>query len=812
MLLLAAEVSTWFIHLPAELWVIRLLRLVFILFLTIGLFSTILKKELLLLSGQSERRVAEEQLQAQTAANGFLADLIRNSSQPLAVGAPDGRVMLANPAFERLTGYSAEELRSIDWETALTPPEWRELEREKLAEIHRTGRPARYEKEYIRKDGTRVPIELLTHEVTDAAGNPQHYYAFVTDMTDKKRSQEELRRSLERLEKVLDVQTVGVMFWDLTTGCMIDANETFLRMMGYSRSQVEAQELTWQKLTPPEYIAISRAEVEKFMATGRVGPYEKEYFREDGTRLWLLFAGSSLGNNQCVEFCVDISDRKKAESELRSVITNASVGIYRTTVADGGRFVFVNPAMLKMLGYSATEAMELNLERDVYLNPGERAELISSLRKAADFVVMEQAWRKKNGKELKIRSSGRLLRDETAEEFIESFAEDVTEERSIERQFHQAQKMEAVGRLAGGIAHDFNNILGVIVGYSELALDKVRESRELTEYIGQIKGAATRSANLTKQLLMFSRRSTVSLKIVDMNAVVNGLMKLLERAIGEDVSIKFRPGDAIATVQVDVGQMEQVLLNLVVNARDAMPEGGTIAIETKNVVLDENYRAGDESVIPGSYVMLSVSDTGCGMTKEIMSKIFEPFFTTKEVGKGTGLGLATVYGIVKRMNGHVWVYSEVGQGATFKIFLPAGLSPAEDSVESARPVSVGGTETVMVVEDDPDLLRLATNMLKSRGYAVVPANGIEQALELEKRHRGAIHVLLTDVIMPRGNGAELALRMRLLRPDIGTVFMSGYTGDVIAKQMGLVPNAGFVEKPFSLDSLLEAIQSVLRPT
>jgi len=788
------------------------LRVLFIFSLAIGLWRTILRKESLLLKGESERRLAAEQLEVQTAASGFLADLICNSSQPLAVGTPDGKLTLVNPAFEHLTGYSAEELRFIDHETTLTPPEWRDIERQKLAEIHRTGRPARYEKEYVRKDGTRVPIELLTHEVKDAAGNPQHYYAFVTDITDRKRSQEELQHSLERLEKVLDIQTVGVMFWDLTTGCMIDANKTFLRMMGYSRSQVEARELSWQKLTPPEYIDISRAEVEKFMSTGRVGPYEKEYFRGDGTRLWLLFAGSSLGNNQCVEFCVDISDRKKAEAELRSVITNASVGIYRTTVAEGGRFVFVNPAMLKMLGYSAPEAMGLNLEKDVYLNPWERAELVSSLRKATDFVVVEQAWRKKNGEELRIRSSGRLFRDENGEEFIESFAEDVTEERSIERQFHQAQKMEAVGRLAGGIAHDFNNILGVIVGYSELALDKVGQNRELTEYIGQIKGAATRSANLTKQLLMFSRRNNVSLKIVDMNAVVNGLMKLLERAIGEDVSIKFRPGELIASVEVDAGQMEQVLLNLVVNARDAMPGGGAITIETRNVVLDESYRSGDEAVIPGSYLMLSVSDTGCGMTKETMSKLFEPFFTTKEVGKGTGLGLATVYGIIKRMNGHVWVYSEVGQGSTFKIFLPAVSAPAEDSGEPARRVSVGGTETVMVVEDDPDLLQLATNMLKSRGYVVVPANGIEQALELEKTHRGVIHVLLTDVIMPRGNGAELALRMRLLRPDIGTVFMSGYTGDLIAKQMGLVPNAAFVEKPFSLDSLLEAIQTVLRST
>ena len=514
----------------------------------------------------------------------------------------------------------------------------------------------------------------------------------------------------------------------------------------------------------------------------------------------------------------DIRERKQmeaalkaSEGQLRSMVDNAPYGIYRTIVEEGGKFAFVNPAMVKMLGYdSPEEVLALNLERQVYKTAADRGAVIAVLRSEGEFANLELHWRTKIGKELIISASGRLVRAEDGSEFIESIAEDITERRALERQLVQSQKMEAVGRLAGGIAHDFNNILNVISGYSDLAQEGLDTAHPISNYLVQIRTASVRAANLTRQLLMFSRQQVVFPTVLDLSTVVENMMKMLSRTIGEDVALSFRPEIPLGCVRADVGQIEQILMNLIVNARDAMPEGGQITIQTRNVELDKSYGVSHEPVIPGRYVMLSVSDTGCGMDETIQSHIFEPFFTTKEPGKGTGLGLATVYGIVKQSDAYVWVYSEPRLGATVKIYFPRVAEEADQTRATNEPAITKGTATILLVEDDKALRSLTVELLTAVGYRVLEAQTSSQAIEMAQDHAEPIDLLLTDVIMPVMGGLEVSTRLKALRPDIKVIFMSGYAGEALAKQMPLADDFVLIEKPFSRVSLLTTVDRVLR--
>ena len=384
--------------------------------------------------------------------------------------------------------------------------------------------------------------------------------------------------------------------------------------------------------------------------------------------------------------------------------------------------------------------------------------------------------------------------------------ENITEHRRLEAQLLQAQKMEAVGRLAGGVAHDFNNALGVIQGYSELLLRHARsDQRTMLE---QILGAAQHATGLTRQLLAFSRKQIVNPVALDVNALLSALEKMLGRLIGEDIDLAIVFGEDIGRVKADRGQLEQVVMNLCVNARDAMPDGGQLRIETANVELDASHATPDETVAPGRYVMLAVSDAGAGIESGILSKIFEPFFTTKEAGKGTGLGLATVYGIVKQAGGHIWVYSEMGRGTTFKIFLPRVDEPVLPAEVAAEPGPSRG-ETILLVEDAPSLRAIAREILEEHGYRVMEAAGAEEAIETAGRHPGAIDLLVTDVVMPGMNGRGLAETLVAARPALRVLYMSGYTDDVIAHRGVLGRGAMFIEKPFTVRALLERVRAAL---
>jgi PAS domain S-box-containing protein len=387
---------------------------------------------------------------------------------------------------------------------------------------------------------------------------------------------------------------------------------------------------------------------------------------------------------------------------------------------------------------------------------------------------------------------------------------DITDRKHLADQLRVAQKMQAVGELAGGVAHDFNNLLMIVKGHAEMLLDRIQDSSPVRHNLEQIQGATDRAATLTRQLLAFSRKQVLQPKILDLNDVVAGMIKMFARVIGENIDLAFLPGSKLAPVKADPGQMEQVLLNLVVNARDAMPDGGRLTIETANVELDRVSASQHPAMEAGSYVMLIVTDTGCGMDAGTQARIFEPFFTTKGHGKGTGLGLATVYGVVKQSGGFIWVYSELNHGTTFKIYLPQVTADVDRLIaEKVAAGPVPGTETVLFVEDEESVRELVRDYLGRTGYRVLDAADGVQALDVAVAHRGPIHILVTDVVMPRLSGRELVTRLTAARPDVKVLYISGYTDDSIFRHGVLEGGVAFLQKPFNLRDLAQKIRQVL---
>lgn len=522
-----------------------------------------------------------------------------------------------------------------------------------------------------------------------------------------------------------------------------------------------------------------------------------------------------------LELAEQVEEHRRAEAQLRLQSAALAAAANAIVITDrAGIIQWVNPAFTRLTGYEPAEAVGRN-PRDLVKSGQQDPAVYADLWQT---IMARQSWqgemvnRRKDGSLYSEEQTITPLLDEAGQitHFI-AIKQDVTarkqleaENRQLLAQIYQAQKMESIGRLAGGIAHDFNNLLVPIVGYTELGMLKLDPDSELRRDLERIKNAGERAAQLTRQILAFSRQQMLEITSLDLNEIIAEFQHMLTRLIGEDIILETHLAPGLPTIRADKVQLEQVLLNLVVNARDAMPNGGRLLIETASVTLDKAYAARHAGVKPGPHVMLAVSDTGHGMDMATQQHIFEPFFTTKTQGQGTGLGLATVFGIVKQHGGHIWVYSEPGQGTTFKIYLPLTTAPLSTAkAEPAEGGSLAGTETIMLVEDEPGVRQLVRDALLGHGYQVLEAGEPEQGLALALAYAGPIHLLLTDVIMPHMNGRDLYQKVAATRAGLKVLYMSGYTDDIIAHHHVLDQDVAFLQKPFTLYSLLQKVRAVL---
>jgi len=515
--------------------------------------------------------------------------------------------------------------------------------------------------------------------------------------------------------------------------------------------------------------------------------------------------------------CRDVTDEVNAEEDLRKSKERFAKAFRSSPLAttistvDEGRYLDVNDAFLQLLRLERTNVIgRTAVEVGFWVEPEERSRLVQGLWATGTLKRFPTSIRTSTGQIREVSVSAELIELDGLT-CVLAVTQDVTDTKQLEEQFRHAQKMEAIGRLAGGVAHDFNNVLSVVMGYSELSLERLDASDPVAKNLSQIKKAAKGAAALTRQLLAVSRQQILFPRVLDLNSVVKSLNDMLLRLIGEDVSLSFKAGDGLGCIEADLGQVQQILMNLVVNGRDAMPIGGKLIIETSNIDLEEGYVGSNApAMFPGRFVMLSVSDTGCGMDRETTAHIFEPFFTTKAPGQGTGLGLSTVYGIVKQSNGHIWVYSEPGAGTTFKLYFPRiEACPRSVASPALELVATGGSETIMVVEDDDALRGLTVALLQGAGYTVLEAANAGMAISLAEEHQEAIDIMLTDVIMPGMSGRELCQRVCALRPDMKVLLMSGYAPDLIARYGAMESDVALIEKPFTRYSLLAALSTVL---
>jgi len=593
---------------------------------------------------------------------------------------------------------------------------------------------------------------------------------------------------------------------------------SYERVLGYSPEELSSSS-SFEQIHPEDRDRV-RAAAEEARRTGLGQPMEYRFRHKDGTWRVLESTASVIRNSKgdpekLVIVNRDITERKRAvealqrsETSFRSVVGDAPYGIFKATL--DGKLLMVNPALERILGYeSQDELLAVNLASGIYRHPAEHQKIIDPFLRDQHFKDVEVEWKRKDGSFITVKCSGWTVKEESST-YIEVFAEDVTERRVLERQLRMAQKMEAVGRLSGGIAHDFNNLLGVIIGYIQLVKRNLAPGQPSYEYAEEVEKAGKRAVTLTRQLLAFSRQQVLEPIVLNLNTLVSEMEKMLPRLIGEDIQLNLNLDPVIGQVKADPGQIEQVVMNLAVNARDAMPDGGRLTIQTGNAELDAAFAREHQGSVPGQYVVLAVTDTGTGIDLEIQAQIFEPFFTTKGRDKGTGLGLATVYGVVKQSNGYITVDSEKGKGASFKIYLPRieqHVATKAPSIEAAP--TVRGTETILLVEDAEPLRLLAQLFLKENGYRVLTAADGAEAQQIAAQSSGPIHLLLTDVVMPGINGRVLAERLAPNNPAMKVLYISGYTDTFIAGHGVLEDGIHLLHKPFTEEALIRKVREVL---
>jgi PAS domain S-box-containing protein len=764
------------------------------------------------------------------------------------------RFLYVNPATETIFGYSRRELLAMEDGWMLVDTESRDWTRHRiLQQLHGSSEPTRFEFKITTSAGEERWLDFSSNRIE--FGRRAAIVATAVDITERKRA-EQLQSALYRIAEetsaardldefyrfihrvvggLMHAENFYISLYDGKSGMLsfpyfVDEEDEAPKSKPLGKGLTEYVLRTGQPLlaTPSVFEdLVARGEVQSIGASSldwlgvpliiddkTIGVLVVQTYREkiryrETEKDILTFVSQHVA--AAIEHKSSEDQLRQSEARYRSLVQSAVYGIYSSTV--GGQFLAVNPALISMLGYETEQEMlGLTIGHDIYLEPLERDSFISEFISRRRWEGMEVKWRRKDGRSITVRLSGRLVTGDRGEPaYIEGIVEDVTERRMLEQQLRQSQKMEAVGRLAGGVAHDFNNLLTVIRGYTEILLSDLPEEDEQREELEEIMKASDRAGALTRQLLAFSRQQVLAPKVLNLNHVVTNMHNLLKRLLGEDIDLQTILDSNLGHAKADPSQVEQVIMNLAVNARDAMPVGGRLTIETGNVELSAEWGRDLINAKPGPYVMIAMSDSGTGMDEATKARVFEPFFTTKDQGKGTGLGLSTAYGIVKQSDGYISVYSEIGIGSTFKVYLPrmdsVGDAPA---VNTAVPETVRASETVLLVEDEEGVRKLVGGILSRQGYRVIEATSGEEAIAMVQDFSGTIDLLLSDVVLLGMSGRELAERMRLQMPSLKVIYMSGYTDDAVVRHGVLTQSAEFLQKPFNSQTLLRKLRSVLQ--
>ncbi len=786
--------------------------------LSLQLFLSVAATTFMVLAAIVEqRKKAEDEL---SKSEEKFSKVFRQSPMALAItSTEDHRYIDVNETFERISGWRREEVvgrTPFDIGLWVDPVGRFDL----TNQLQKDGSIRDLDIRFRMRDGT-IRVFLGTAEAIELNGE-QCMIAAVADITERRVAEEALRESQQRLSGIISSAMDAIISVDEQQRIVV-FNAAAEKMFRCSAAEAIGQPL--ERFIPERFRSAHTKHIRQFGQTGvttrEMGALETLMaVRTNGEQFPIEASISqveSSGKKLFTAILRDITERQQAENALRQseerfhkVFRSSPLAVTISTETDG-RYLDVNEAFLQMLGYQRREvigrtAQDLNF----WAEPSDRVEMIRQLEETGRVTEFHTQYTTSKGKKRDAEVSVELV-ELDGRSCVLAITHDVTEVRTLEAQFRQAQKMDAVGRLAGGVAHDFNNLLGVIIGFTDLSLPLTTPESLLKRHLEQIQKASNRAVSLIRQLLAFSRQQVVFPTVLNLNEVVLNLTKMLQTMVGENVGFSFQPTEPIGSVYADMGQIEQILVNLVINARDAMPSGGTILISTANVELDEHYVSQHPGSRTGQRVVLSISDTGCGMDEVTMSKIFEPFFTTKEVSKGTGLGLSTVYGIVKQSGSYISVESEPGQGATFTIYFPRVSATAEPLVQSHEEAELsGGSETILVVEDDGALRDVTVCMLQDAGYKVLETGDAEVALGMVKAANASIDLLLTDVVMPGMNGVDLLEQARRIRPNLRSLFMSGYTGDPVHQRSQLARETAYLEKPFTRSSLLQRVRSALQ--
>ncbi len=760
---------------------------------------------------REERTRAEQALRESEA--GFRL-LFANNPLPMWVFDTETlRFLQVNDAAVAHYGYSREEflhMRTADICPAEDAPQPLQALGRETPEQHLAG-----QWRHRVKAGRIIDVEIASHKLEFAGRDAVLVVA--QDITERQRAEAENTRLITAIEQSAE----GVLITDLA-GRIEYANPAFAAITGYGREEVIGQYP--RVLRSGKHDRSFYEHLWKTVLAGETWRGEIINRRKDGTFYTEEMSITPVRNDQgavthFIAIKQDITERKRAEEALqesearyRDLVKNAIYGIYRTSPE--GKFLDVNPALVNMLGYSSEqELLALDLARDVYQDQNARARLLEQAISQGRVEGQEVEWRRKDGSPVLVRLSARTVRDVGGDvAYFEGIAEDVTERRALEKQLRQVHKFQAIGQLAGGIAHDFNNVIGAILGWAELGQDQTPADTLLHSHFKKIREQARRAAGLIRQLLAFARRQILEPQDIQLNQAVAELLSLLEKVIGKGIELKTVLAPNLGVVRADPGQVEQVLMNLCLNARDAMPRGGQLLIETQNVEIDEEYCRSHAYAHPGRYVLLSVTDNGLGMDAATLEHIFEPFFTTKEPGRGTGLGLATVYGVVKQHGGFLHVYSEPGRGTTFRIYLPVceGAPGKEASKEQAGSVPVrGGAETILVAEDHEGVRDMARQTLEGLGYRVMLAGDGEEAVRMFEGHRDSIALVLLDVVMPKLGGQEAYARMCATTPNVAVLFTTGYSAEAALLNAMAEKGLAVLQKPYGPALLGRKVREVL---